>query len=102
VKQPSTHASWVCAGTLLCTKTVAASRIDAQRQILSRGNQGAVPQRLGILGDGDGGSRDAEERFVLVRVVVLKRDPLGDGTSAFRGEANQKWAARRKKSGSIR
>ena len=54
---------------------VAAVRIDAQRQVLRGGDQGATPQRLGILRDGDRVQVDhAEERVVL----VLQPDPLGD------------------------
>ena len=75
VKQPSTQANSAWAGTWLCTKTVAARRVDAQRQVLRGGDQRAPAQHGRVLRDGDRMQVDDAE----VRVVaVLQPDPLAD------------------------
>ena len=54
----------------------AAAGVDAQRQILRCGHQGATAQYGGILRDGDGVQVDDAEEGI---VVVLQLSPLGHG-----------------------
>ena len=72
VRQASTHCSWVCSGTWLCTNNVDALRVDPERQQLGVAEPRALAQQPRVVLDRD---RVLVDDAVEGVVVLLQRRP---------------------------